>query len=322
MSVDVTMSGRHAAAEPVRAVPPVSRRRTRAADDDRPTGQVPRRSRVLVLAGLVLFALYSVAPVWWLIVSATKSERDLIQTNGLWFGEFNLFANLRAMVEYQDGLFLRWGLNSLLYAGVGSFVGMLIALAAGYGLSRFSFRGRGLILGMVIGSFLIPYAMLTVPLYLLFVEVGLVNTVWAVLIPTFISPFSVYLAKVYVDGAIPPELLEAARIDGAGEVRIFFQIVLRMLGTCGATVFLLAFVQSWNGFFLPLTMLQGAENWTLTLGLYNWLVQSHTSAGGSVVDFTALVITGALLSVVPLAAFLLAMQRFWRSGVSLGALKS
>jgi multiple sugar transport system permease protein len=325
MSVDVTMSGRHAAAEPTPAATPVAGRlRRRAAEnDDHPTGQVPRRSRVLVLVGLVLFALYSVAPVWWLIVSATKNERDLIQSGGLWFaGEFNLFANLRAMVEYQDGIFLRWGLNSLLYACVGSFVGMLVALAAGYGLSRFSFRGRGLILGMVIGSFLIPYAMLTVPLYLLFVQVGLVDTVWAVLIPTFISPFSVYLAKVYVDGAIPPELLEAARIDGAGEVRIFFQIVLRMLGTCGATVFLLAFVQSWNGFFLPLTMLQGAENWTLTLGLYNWLVQSHTSAGGSVVDFTALVITGALLSVVPLAAFLLAMQRFWRSGVSLGALKS
>ena len=307
MSVDVSVRPSRAAA---------------TADDDRPTGQVPRRSRVLVLVGLVLFALYSVAPVWWLLVSATKNERDLIQTSGLWFGEFNLFSNLRAIVEYEDGIFLRWALNSLLYAGVGSFVGMLVALAAGYGLSRFSFRGRGLVLGMVIGSFLIPYAMLTVPLYLLFVQVGLVDTVWAVLLPTFISPFSVYLAKVYVDGAIPPELLEAARIDGAGEVRIFFQIVLRMLGTCGATVFLLAFVQSWNGFFLPLTMLQGAENWTLTLGLYNWLVQSHTSAGGSVVDFTALVITGALLSVVPLAALLLAMQRYWRSGVALGALKS
>jgi multiple sugar transport system permease protein len=314
--MSLTMSGRRTAATSPVAKP------ARADDDDRPTGQVPRRSRVLVLVGLALFGIYSVAPVWWLVVSATKNERDLIQTSGMWFAEFNLFTNLRALVEYEDGIFLRWGLNSLLYACVGSFVGMVVALAAGYGLSRFSFRGRGLVLGMVIGSFLIPYAMLTVPLYLLFVQVGLVDTVWAVLIPTFISPFSVYLAKVYVDGAIPPELLEAARIDGAGEVRIFLQIVLRMLGTCGATVFLLAFVQSWNGFFLPLTMLQGAENWTLTLGLYNWLVQSHTSAGGSVVDFTALVITGALLSVVPLAAFLLAMQRFWRSGVSLGALKS
>lgn len=312
MSVDVSV--RRSQTEPARG--------RAAEDDDRPTGQVPRRTRVLVLVGLALFALYSVAPVWWLLVSATKNERDLIQTSGLWFGEFNLFSNLHAMVEYEDGIFLRWALNSLLYAGVGSFVGMLVALAAGYGLSRFSFRGRGLVLGMVIGSFLIPYAMLTVPLYLLFVQVGLVDTVWAVLLPTFVSPFSVYLAKVYVDGAIPPELLEAARIDGAGEVRIFFQIVLRMLGTCGATVFLLAFVQSWNGFFLPLTMLQGAENWTLTLGLYNWLVQTHTSAGGSVVDFTALVITGALVSVVPLAALLLAMQRYWRSGVALGALKS
>ena len=146
-------------------------------------------------------------------------------------------------------------------------MGTLIALAAGYGLARFSYPGKKLTMALVIGAFLIPYAMLTLPLYLFFVKLGLVNTVWAVLIPTFINPFSVYLAKVYTEGAVPPELLEAARIDGAGELRIFFMIVVRMLGTGAATIFLLSFVQSWNGFFLPLTMLQGSENWTMTLGL-------------------------------------------------------
>jgi multiple sugar transport system permease protein len=144
--------------------------------------------------------------------------------------------------------------------------------------------------------------------------------VWAVLIPTFINPFSVYLAKVYIEGAVPPELLEAARIDGAGEVRIFFSIVVRMLTTAGATIFLLAFVASWNGFFLPITMLQDSRNWTMTLGLYNWLRQSQVS-NASTIDFTSIVITGSLLSVVPLAAVMLMLQRFWRTGVSLGALK-
>jgi multiple sugar transport system permease protein len=296
-------------------------KRPKKVDDDSPTGtKASRTSRTVVTAGLILFLIYSVAPVWWLIVSATKNQTDLVTTSGLWFAEFNLWANLTEIFAYQDGIFIRWTLNSLLYAGVGSLVGMIISLACGYGLARFEFAGKKVIMAMVIGAFLIPYAMLTLPLYLLFSQIGLVNTVWAVLIPTFISPFSVYLSKVYVEGAIPPELLEAARIDGAGEFRIFVTIVLRMMGSGAATVFLLAFIASWNGFFLPLTMLQGSDKWTMTLGLYNWLTQSQTNAGSGV-DFTSLVIAGSLLSVVPLAAIMLAMQRFWKSGVSLGALK-
>ena len=279
-----------------------------------------RRTRAIVLVGLALFVLYSVAPVWWLIVNATKDSSDLLLSNGLWFADFNLGANLRQIVDYQDGIFLRWTANSLLYAVGGAGVGTLIALAAGYGLARFTYPGRSLSLGLVVASFLVPYSMLTLPLYLLFSQMGITNTVWSVLIPTFINPFSVYLAKVYVEGAIPPELLEAARMDGAGEVRIFFSIVLRMLTTAGATIFLLAFVASWNGFFLPITMLQDSENWTMTLGLYNWLRQSQVSSA-STTDFTSIVITGSLLSVIPLAAVMLALQRFWRTGVSLGALK-
>ena len=268
----------------------------------------------------MLFLIYSVAPVWWLIVNATKDSRDLLLSNGLWFADFNLGQNLQQIISYQDGIFLRWTANSLLYAVVGAGIGTLIALMAGYGLARFQFRGRSLAVALVVGSFLIPYSMLTLPLYLMFSSMGLTNTVWAVLIPTFISPFSVFLAKVYVDSSIPPELLEAARLDGAGEARIFFSIVVRMLPTAGATIFLLAFVASWNGFFLPITMLQDSDNWTMTLGLYNWLRQSQVS-NASTIDFTSIVITGSLLSVIPLAAVLLLLQRFWRTGVSLGALK-
>jgi multiple sugar transport system permease protein len=296
-------------------------RRQRASEPLEATGTpASRTTRTVVLVGLTLFLLYSVAPVWWLIVNATKNSRDLLLTNGLWFAHFDLVDNLRQIVAYEHGIFLRWTANSLLYAVVGGGVGTLIALAAGYGLARFSYRGRSLSMGLVIASFLIPYSMLTLPLYLLFANLGITNTIWAVLIPTFINPFSVYLAKVYIEGAVPPELIEAARIDGAGEVQIFFRIVLPMLTTAGATIFLLAFVASWNGFFLPITMLQSPDNWTMSLGLYNWLRQSQVS-NASTVDFTSILITGSLLSVIPLAAVMLALQRFWRTGVSLGALK-
>ncbi|ONK09758.1 carbohydrate ABC transporter permease [Streptomyces sp. MP131-18] len=297
------------------------RRAQRRAAEDRderpPGGRRPASSRVLVLVALALLTLYSVAPVWWLIVSVTKDQRDLLYSNGLWFAELNFLDNLDQVFTYNDGIFVRWMGNSLLYAGVGAAVCTLISVAAGYSLSRFSWPGRQAAMAAVIGSFLIPGAMLTLPLYLLFAEVGLVDSVWAVLIPTFISPFSVYLAKVYVDGAIPEEIIEAARIDGAGEVRIFFQIVARMMTTGSATVFLLSFVSNWNQFFLPLTMLRGEDKWTLSLGLYYWNAK-RDEAG---TDLTALVLTGALLSIIPLALFMIAMQRYWRTGVTLGSLK-
>jgi multiple sugar transport system permease protein len=289
-----------------------SRRRASAARTP-----VSQHAKPLVVAGLVLFALYSVAPLWWLVVAGTKDQAALYGSNGLWFSRIHLWDNLRQVFSYDGGIFLRWTANSVLYAGGGSLAGTLIALAAGYGLARFEFRGRRLALGLIVVSFLIPTALLTLPLYLLFSHLGLVDTPWAMLIPASINPFSVYLAMVYTQAAIPPELLEAARMDGAGEVRIFFSIVLRMMTTGAATVFLLAFVGTWNAFFLPLTMLRSEKNWTLALGLYDWSGKRLESG----VDLTSLVLTGALLSIVPLAALMVAMQRYWRSGVALGALK-
>lgn len=273
--------------------------------------------QTLVLLGLIFFAVYSVAPVWWLIVNATKDRRDLYNSNGLWFAEPNLLNNVNDLATYNDGIFFKWVFNTILYAGVGAAVCTLIAIAAGYSLAKFRFAGRRIGLGIVIGSFLIPSTLITVPLFLLFSALGIVDTAWAVLIPLFISPFSVYLAKVYVDGVIPDELLEAARIDGASERRIFFQIVFPMMRTGAATVFILAFVGNWNNFFLPLTMLRGSDKWPLAVGLYSWFVNRAESA----VDRTALTLTGSLISIIPLAIIMIAMQRYWRTGVTLGALK-
>ena len=210
-----------------------------------------RGGQRFLLVGLVLASAYSLFPVWWLIVAATKNRVALYQSNGLWFSGWHLWNNVHQVFTYHDGIFLRWTANSFLYAGVGSLGGTLIALATGYGLARFDFPGRNVVFACVVGSFLIPIALLTLPLYLLFSSIGLVDTAWAMLIPCLINPFSVYLAKVYTEQTVPFELLEAARIDGAGELRIFFSIVLRMMTTGGATVFLLAFVNTWNAFFLP-----------------------------------------------------------------------
>ncbi|MFC7529304.1 carbohydrate ABC transporter permease [Actinoplanes sp. GCM10030250] len=276
-----------------------------------------RTPKVLVLTGLTLFTAYSLAPMWFLLVSSTKSQHDLYNTNGLWFADFRLWDNLTMLFTHNDGIFLRWMGNSLWY-GLTSTVGMtLICVACGYGLAMYRFPGRGVLMACIIGSFLVPGALLTIPSFLLFTDLGLVDTPWAVILPGFFAPLSVYLAKVYAEGAIPPELLEAARIDGAGEYRIFFQIGVRLMSTGAATIFLLGFIGSWNAFYFPLVFLRGEEKWTAMIGLYSWLnVKVENS-----LDLTSLVEAGALVSLIPMVALMLSMQRYWRSGITLGSLK-
>jgi multiple sugar transport system permease protein len=276
-----------------------------------------RTQRVLVLTGLVLFTVYAIAPVWFLIVSATKSQDDLYTTNGLWFADFNLFDNVRTLFTYHDGIFLRWMGNTIFYAFAGT-VGMtVVCVACGYGLAMYEFRGRGVMMACIIGSFLVPGALLTIPSFLLFTDLKMVDTPWAIIVPHFFSAFSVYLAKVYAEGAIPKELIEAARIDGAGEYRIFVQIGARLMSTGAATVFLLGFVGAWNSFFGPLVFLRSESKWTVMLGLYSWL---NTKIDSNV-DLTSLVMVGAIFSLIPMVVLMLAMQRYWRSGVTLGSLK-
>ncbi|MBW3090551.1 carbohydrate ABC transporter permease [Bifidobacterium miconisargentati] len=277
-----------------------------------------RWSRPGILICLALLAFYSIAPLWWLVVSVTKSRVELYNTNGLWFGaENHVVENFRQLFTYENGIFFRWMGNSILYAGVGAIVCTVISLAAGYSLSKFDFPGKKIEMALVMASFLVPTALLTLPLYLLFAGLHLTDTVWAVLIPSFVNAFDVYLAKEYIDGTVPDELLEAARVDGAGELLIFRKIVLPMLSTPAATIFILTFVLQWNNFYLPITMLRGSDKWTLALGLYSFMQTKQSS----VFDPTTIALAGSVVSIIPLAVVMMLMQRFWRSGVALGAVK-
>ena len=294
------------------------KRRLRGAGDASESGAViTGRNRWFVLTLLCAFVMYSVGPLWWLIVSATKTKQDLYTTNALWFADFNFVNNIRDLFTYQDGAYPVWLGNSVLYSAASSVGLTIISIAAGYGLAKYEYKGRGLTMGFVIGSFLIPGALMTVPSYLLYVRIGIFDTIWAMILPGFFSAFSVYLAKVYAEGAMPTELMEAARIDGASEYRIFFQIGLRLMTTAGATIFLLHFVGVWNNFFGPLVFLRRSELWPVMLGLYSWLQRGTDSQ----YDLTGLVITGALIASIPMVLLMFSMQRYWRSGVTLGSLK-
>jgi multiple sugar transport system permease protein len=282
--------------------------------------QGPRRfhpQSIAAMALLVLFTVYFLVPYFWLIVSSTKNAGDLFGTFGLWFApNFSLFSNLQQLFTYQDGVFARWLLNSFLYAGVGAVVGTWLSSMAGYALAKYVFRGRNLLFSLVLGAILVPQTALALPLYLMFSKVGLTNTYWAVLLPSLVSPFGVYLSRIYAASGVPDELLEAARIDGANEFRTY-TIALHLMIPALVTICLFQFVAIWNNYFLPLVMLSDEKLFPITVGLETW----NVTTAGSAKFLYGLIITGALISSIPLLAGCVALQRFWRGGLGTGSVK-
>ncbi|MET9494348.1 carbohydrate ABC transporter permease [Streptomyces sp. NPDC006552] len=284
----------------------------------RPGPARPRRSVLLtVLTAIVL--LYSLVPLLWLVISATKTQEGLAGSFGLWFdGDFALLDNVRRTFTYQDGVFGRWLLNTLLYVVVGAGGATFLAVLGGYALAKFRFPGKRAVFAVVIGAVAVPTTALAVPTFLMFSKIGLTDTPWAVIIPSLISPFGLYLMWVFATEAIPAELMEAARIDGAGEVRTFFQVALPLLAPGTVTVLLFTTVATWNNYFLPLIMLKDPDWYPLTLGLDAWNKQAQTAGGEAVFN---LVVTGSLLTIVPLIAAFLLLQKHWQSGLAAGSVK-
>jgi multiple sugar transport system permease protein len=278
----------------------------------------PRKSRTLT-AVMALYLVYTLVPLVWLVINASKTQPALFSTSGLSFGgPFALFDNIGQTFSYNNGIFFRWLGNTLLYVVVGAGGATILATAAGYGLAKYRFPGRRAVFAIVLGAVAVPTTALAVPTFLMFSKLGLTNTPLSVIIPSLISPFGLYLIWVYAADAIPDELMEAARIDGAGELRIFLTVTLRQLVPGIVTVALFTVVQTWNNYFLPLIMLSEPKWYPLTVGLNQWSAQANGAGAQPIFN---LVLTGSLLTIIPLVLAFLLMQRFWQSGLSAGSVK-
>ncbi|MGO4630064.1 carbohydrate ABC transporter permease [Streptomyces sp. 2RAF24] len=273
-------------------------------------------SKTAVNGALVLAVVYMLFPLVWLLTAATKDAGGLLAGNAFSFEGFDLGGNLTRLADYNDGIYFHWYLNSLLYAGIGALACSLVSVAAGYAFDKYDFPGKETLFGVVLLGVLVPTTALALPMYLLASEVGIVNTYWAVILPVLVNPFGVYLARVFSAGYIPDEALEAARIDGASELRTFWSIGLRMVMPGFVTVFLFQFTAIWNNFFLPLVMLSDQKLFPLSLGLYSWNSNAHAEP-----DFYPLVVTGSLLAVVPLVVAFVSLQRHWKAGLTAGSVK-
>jgi multiple sugar transport system permease protein len=277
-----------------------------------PRTRVPH---VLMAAGM----LYFLVPLLWIVIAATKSQPDLLSSPALWFADLSLFDNIAQLFREDGGVYGDWLRNTAVYSGVSAAGATFLAALAGYGLARFSFWGKRFFETALLGMIMVPATALVLPTYLILSNIGIVNTMWAVILPSLLSPFGTYLVRVYVAESVPVELLDAARLDRASEWRIFWQVVVPMIRPALVTVFLFTLVATWNNYFLPLVMLSDADLFPLTVGLTTWFNTAQQEAGTRVLF--NLVVTGSLLAVVPLVIAFVLLQRFWRSGAATGALR-
>jgi multiple sugar transport system permease protein len=278
------------------------------------------RSRINLIPTIILMigALYCVLPVLWILIASTKTNNELFSTPPFvpsFHGGF--VSNMRALFAYNHGIFARWALNSVIYAVGGAALSTIVCGCAGYALGKYRFRGSVWLFRTIVAAVLLPQIMLAIPQFLLMAKVGLTNNYAAVILPQLVSPFAIYLCKIYSEASVQDEVLEAARVDGGSEWRIFLSIGARLMSPALVTVFLLQFIGIWNNFLLPFVMLNTDQLFPLTEGLYGLLIIT----GGQAAQYS-IVIAGVLLSVVPLAVLFLSLQRYWRVDLLSGGVKA
>lgn len=275
-------------------------------------------------SSLVLFAamaIYVLIPLEWVVVNATKSNGDIFSTFGFWFSsEPQLFENIAGVFSQDGGIFTRWMANSIGYAAIGALGATVTSYLGAYAFSVWRFKGRDVLFWIIIGAMMIPGTALAVPIFQLMGWLGLINSPLAVVLPTMVSPFGLYLLRTYLDASVPTEMIDAARVDGAGETRILATMIPPVARTGLATVFLLMFVGAWNSYLIPLLVLTDPNLFPITIGLNDWNRQSVSPLAGGEILYP-IIVTASLLAALPIMALFIAMHRQLRSGLAMGAIR-
>lgn len=281
---------------------------------------VGRLRRIIFHLICAAFAVYILMPVYWLVIAATKTNSGIVNTFGFWLAmPFHLFQNLSAVFTYDNGAFTRWFLNTVFYAAASGLLATLFGGMAGYGFAKYHFWGKRPLLGLVIGAFAIPNTALVIPLYLLFARLHLVNDPLGLILPSIGGVLGATLMYVYIRSAISDDLLDAARLDGAGEFRTFWKISVPMMVPGAVTVLLFAVVGTWNNYFLPLVLFSKPDYYPLTVGLSGWVFTTTSGHGRN--TLYPLIVAGGLVTVIPTVILFLVLQRYWRAGIAAGSVR-
>jgi len=280
-----------------------------------------RRGTVTTLTVLCgLFTVFTLIPLLWIVINSTKNQANIFESFGFWFAKpFQFFHNLYQLSQDVDGegTYLQWMGNTAGYAALGGGGATVLSALAGYGFARYRFRGNRPLFFFVLSALLVPVTAITLPLYLVYAKAGLINSIWGLILPSLVTPIGVYLMRVYIAGSVPPELIDAARIDGAGEIRILLRLAVPLMVPGLLTVFLLNVVAVWNNYFLPLMIFSRSNLYPLTVGVGLWAQRVQGSGSTQLVP---LVVIGGLITIIPMVALFLLVQRYWRGGLLLGSI--
>lgn len=263
--------------------------------------------QVLLTASLFVVAALTLLPFLWVISGSLRSLEEIRADPGAWLPSavtLDNFARLFATENFGGYL-----LNSVLVAAMVVAGNLVAASAAGYALAKFDFAGKRVAFAAVMIAMMVPYTATFVPQFVVIVRLGLVDTLPGIALPSLALPLSIFIMRQYAH-AIPDDLLEAARIDGAGEVRVFFQIFLPLTGPALATITIMSFLASWNNFIWPLVVAQSTAGYTLPVGL-----AATSQAAQNVTDY-GLLLAGAIVVMLPVLVLFLALQRYFVQGIA------
>jgi multiple sugar transport system permease protein len=272
----------------------------------------PRRRRatwVYVVLGVGLVVM--LAPFLWMLLSSLKPEAELQRVPPTWWPESPSLDNYRQLFDRLN--FPRFFANSALVAVAVTAGNLVFCSMVGYALAKLDFAGKRLLFGLVLGMLMVPGVVTFVPLFVLVSNLGLVDTYPGLILPFLVTPLGVFLMRQFISG-LPDELIEAARIDGAGEWRIFARVILPLCGPALATLGILTFLSSWNNFLWPLVVAQSEDRYTLPVALALYSVGQNATRYG-------LLLAGSVVVIVPVIALFVALQRHFVQGIATTGIK-
>ena len=270
-----------------------------------------RRSPYAVIMGAILFAvaLTFIFPFYWIITGSLKSTAELNAVVPVWFPR-------EITGEHYQRLFvepsIKWLVNSVLMSVSSMALVCVVASMAGYVLAKKRFPGRAALFSLLVGAMALPNQVILIPLVRMMNTLGLYDTLWSVILPSVGWPFGIFLMKQFAEG-IPGEMIEAARIDGAGEVRTFTSIVMPMIKPAFGALAIFTFINVWNDYTMQLVMLTSRTNLSISLGIATLQAEYSTNYG--------LLMAGATLGSVPIVLIFIFFQNTFTQGIALGAVK-
>jgi len=262
-----------------------------------------------------LLALFFLMPLYWMVIGSLREMIGTMAAPEIW-PKNPTFKNYIDLFSSNYPV-LRWMLNSFLIAGITTFFSVLVCCTMGYAFGKKQFPGKNFLFLLVLATMMLPKQASLIPLFILTKKLRLIDTIWGVILPSISWPYGVFLMRQFMR-EVPDDLIECARIEGAGELRIFGQIVLPLVKPAISTLSIIMFMQAWGDFMWQLIILKSKENWTMNVGL-SVLIQ-NASGGANVVNY-GLAMAGGCFAALPVVIIFIAFQKYFIRGVTLGAVK-